>query len=141
MSFIPATHELMLCRYGNVKLRNVNVRGSEKVGALVGTLGNGSVSNSSVSGGTVTGVVVGTGHEATGGVNVGGLVGDSGGPISDSSAAVTVSGQYSVGGWSGRATIRSPVATPAEMSPVRMTSAGWWDGTMTILTAATLRVT
>ena len=41
----------------NVKLRDVNVRGNENVGALIGHFGLGSVSNSSVSGGTVTAVV------------------------------------------------------------------------------------
>ena len=59
------------------------------------------MSNSSVSGGTVTGVVVGTGLEATGGLDVGGLVGSSSGPISDSSADVTVTGQTQVGGLTG----------------------------------------
>ena len=42
----------------NVQLRDVNVRGDENVGALVGYNSNGSISNSSVTGGTVTGVVV-----------------------------------------------------------------------------------
>ena len=73
----------------NVKLRDVNVRGSESVGALVGYLGTGSVSSSSVAGGSVTGVVVGTGLEAAGGQDIGGLVGSSSVPISDSSAAVS----------------------------------------------------
>ena len=82
----------------NVQLRDVNVRGDENVGALVGHNSNGSISNSSVTGGTVTGVTMGTGHQKTGGQDVGGLAGSSGGPIRDSAADVTVTGRSNVGG-------------------------------------------
>ena len=83
----------------NVKLRDVNVTGSEHVGALVGYGGTyGAVSNSSVTGGTVTGVTVGTGQQRTGGRDIGGLAGVSSGPVRDSSANVTVTGRGQVGG-------------------------------------------
>ena len=74
----------------NVRLRDVNVTGNERVGGLVGFHQGGGVSNSSASG-TVSGQQW-----------IGGLVGQNRGTISDSSASVAVSGQQQIGGLVGR---------------------------------------
>ena len=80
----------------NVRLRDVNVTGNERVGGLVGFHQGGGVSdNPAISNSSASGTVSGQQW-------IGGLVGQNRGTISDSSASVAVSGQQQIGGLVGR---------------------------------------
>ena len=80
----------------NVRLRDVNVTGNERVGGLVGFhQGDGVSDNPAISNSSASGTVSGQQW-------IGGLVGQNRGTISDSSASVAVSGQQQVGGLVGR---------------------------------------